>query len=220
MKNRAIRAMDIFLFLVLVFCGTLQAQDANSNRAGYDDPAAAVMSASVQLEGPAKGTKVDATYIIGNDDVLSIYVWKEPDLSKDVTVRTDGRISLPLVGELQATGRTPPELELDIAARLKSYITDPEVTVIVKEIKSKNFNILGQVNKPGSFPLTSGMTIIDAIATAGGFRDFAKRKSIYVLRENSVGGHSRIPFNYEKFIKGKSPSQNIQLMPHDTIVVP
>jgi len=129
-------------------------------------------------------------------------------------------VSLPLVGELQAAGRTPLELEQEISNRLKDYITQPEVTVIVQQINSEKFNILGQINKPGSYPLSAATTVLDAIANAGGFRDFAKQKSIYILRENPAGGETRIAFNYKEVIKGKNPQQNIKLEPRDTIVVP
>jgi len=162
----------------------------------------------------------DDSFVIGNDDVLAINVWKEPDISRSIPVRSDGKISLPLVGEVQATGRTPLKLEQDIAAKLKSYIEEPEVTVIVQQINSQKFNILGQVTKPGSYPLTNSPTVLDAIALAGGFRDFAKQKAIYVLRQNSDGSQARIPFNYKAVVKGKNPGQNIKLQPHDTIVVP
>lgn len=162
----------------------------------------------------------DASFVIGNDDVLSINVWKEPDISRSIPVRSDGRISLPLVGELQATGRTPLQLEDDIAGKLRNYIADPEVTVMVQEIRSQKFNILGQVAKPGSYSLELATTVLDAIAAAGGFRDFANQKGIYILRQNPGGGESRIPFNYKNVIKGKSPQQNIKLEPRDTIVVP
>src|SRR5205085_3342962 len=124
----------------------------------------------------------DDTFVIGNDDVLAVNVWKEPEISRSVPVRSDGKISLPLVGEVQASGQTPKQLEVQIAARLQSYISEPDVTVIVQEIKSQRFNILGQVTRPGSYLLTNSMTILDAIAISGGFRDFAKQKSIYVLR--------------------------------------
>jgi polysaccharide export outer membrane protein len=160
------------------------------------------------------------SFVIGNDDVLAIHVWKEPDVSRSVPVRSDGKISLPLAGEIQAAGKTPLQLESDIAAKLKDYVSDPEVTVIVQEIKSQKFNLLGQVAKPGSYSLTQAATVLDAIALAGGFRDFAKQKSIYILRQNPGGGESRIPFNYKDVIKGKNSSQNIRLQPRDTIVVP
>lgn len=162
----------------------------------------------------------DDTYVIGNDDVLAINVWKEPDISRSVPVRSDGKISLPLVGEVQAAGRTPLKLEQDIAVRLKSYISEPEVTVIVQQINSQKFNILGMVSKPGSYPLTNSPTVLDAIAIAGGFRDFAKQKSIYILRQNPDGTQTRIPFNYKEVVKSQNAAQNIKLQPRDTIVVP
>jgi polysaccharide biosynthesis/export protein len=172
-------------------------------------------------EPPATAAKAhDASYVIGNADVLAITVWKEPDVSRSVPVRPDGRISLPLVGEIQATGRTPLQLEEEITAKLQTYINKPEVTVIVQEINSEKFNVLGRVLKPGSYPLSGSVTVLDAIAAAGGFQDFAKQKSIYILRSNPAGGQSRMTFNYKDVIKGKHPEQNIKLEPSDTIVVP
>jgi polysaccharide biosynthesis/export protein len=181
-------------------------------------PQAAV--ALAQPTAPAAGQPHDDSFVIGNDDVLSINVWKEPDVSRSIPVRSDGRISLPLAGEVQAAGRTPLQLEKDITTRLRSYISEPEVTVMVQQINSEKFNILGQVTKPGSYSLTRGTTVLDAIAAAGGFRDFAKQKGIYILRQSSTGGDSRIAFNYKDVIKGKHPEQNIKLEPRDTIVVP
>jgi polysaccharide export outer membrane protein len=162
----------------------------------------------------------DDSFVIGNDDVLAINVWKEPDVSKSVPVRSDGKISLPLVGEVQAAGRTPLKLEQEIAAKLKSYIEEPEVTVIVQQINSQKFNILGMVNHAGSFPISNSATVLDAIALAGGFKDFAKQKAIYVLRQNPDGTQTRLPFNYKDVVKGKNTAQNIKLQPRDTIVVP
>jgi polysaccharide biosynthesis/export protein len=162
----------------------------------------------------------DNAYVIGIDDVLAISVWKEPEVSKTVPVRSDGKISLPLAGEVQASGLTPRQLEQELSTKLKSYISDPQVTVIVEEIKSQKFNILGQVVRPGSYPLANSPTVLDAIAIAGGFRDFAKQKSIYVLRQNPDGTELRIPFNYKEVIKGHNSAQNIKLQANDTIVVP
>jgi polysaccharide export outer membrane protein len=162
----------------------------------------------------------DNSFVIGNDDVLAINVWKEPDVSRSIPVRSDGKISLPLVGEVQATGRTPLKLEEEIAARLKNYIAEPEVTVIVQQINSQKFNILGMVNKPGSYVISNSATVLDAIALAGGFRDFAKQKSIYILRQDADGSQTRLPFNYKEVVKGKNSGQNIKLQPRDTIVVP
>ena len=162
----------------------------------------------------------DDNFVIGMDDVLAINVWKEAEISRSVPVRSDGRISLPLAGEVQAAGQTPRQLEVEIAKRLQNYISEPEVTVIVQQINSQKFNILGQVVKPGSYPLTNSLTILDAIALAGGFRDFAKKKSIYILRQGPGGGQSRVPFNYKNVIKGKDADQNVKLEPRDTVVVP
>jgi polysaccharide export outer membrane protein len=162
----------------------------------------------------------DDSFVIGNDDVLAINVWKEPDVSRSIPVRSDGRISLPLAGEIQASGRTPLALEREIADKLKSFISEPEVTVMVQQINSQKFNILGQVTKPGAYSLTNSATVLDAIALAGGFRDFAKKKSVYVLRQNADGTQTRIPFNYKEVLKGENPAQNIKLQPRDTIVVP
>jgi polysaccharide biosynthesis/export protein len=163
----------------------------------------------------------DNSFVIGNDDILTINVWKEPDVSqKAIPVRSDGKISLPLAGEVQAAGRTPLGLEQDIAARLKSYIADAEVTVMVQQINSQKYNVLGQVSKPGAYPLNNSQTVLDAIAIAGGFRDFAKQKSIYILRQNPDGSQTRLPFNYKNVVKGQDTGQNIKLQPRDTIVVP
>ena len=162
----------------------------------------------------------DDSFVIGNDDVLAINVWKEPDISRSIPVRSDGKISLPLVGEVQAAGRTPLKLEVEIASRLKNYISEPEVTVIVQQINSQKFNILGQVNRPGTYVIANSPTVLDAIALAGGFRDFAKQKSIYVLRQNADGSQTRILFNYKEVVKGQNPAQNIKVQPRDTIVIP
>jgi polysaccharide export outer membrane protein len=158
--------------------------------------------------------------VIGADDVLAVNVWKEPDVSRSVPVRSDGKISLPLVGELTAGGQTPLQLEQEITKRLASYISEPEVTVIVQDSKSQRINILGMVARPGTYMLTGSATILDAIAMAGGFRDFAKQKQIYVLRTNADGTEKRLAFNYKDVIKGKNPEQNVRLLPRDTVVVP
>ena len=160
------------------------------------------------------------TYIIGAEDILSINVWKEPEMSRVVPVRPDGMISLPLLGEIKAQGLTPIQLEEQISTPLKKFMSDPEVTVIVNEVHSLTFNIVGQVQKPGYYPLTRRMTVLDAIAMAGGMRDFAKQKKIYVLRTSADGKQVRLPFNYKQVIKGQNQSQNIELQPRDTLVVP
>jgi len=191
----------------------------HTNTATNGDLAANVNASTVPSDRPSP-KKHDNNYVIGVDDVLAINVWKEPDVSKTVPVRSDGKISLPLAGEIQASGETPLQLEQELTAKLRGYISEPEVTVIVEQIKSQKFNVLGQVTRPGSYPLSNSPTVLDAIALAGGFRDFAKQKAIYVLRHNPDGSESRLHFNYKDVIKGKNADQNVKLESNDTIVVP
>jgi polysaccharide biosynthesis/export protein len=208
MRNKTVHTIGLG-FILVASSGPLWAQVA-------EPPPQTGLASLVQ----ATKKPHDASFVIGNDDLLAINVWKEPDISRSIPVRSDGRISLPLVGEVQATGRTPLQLEEDIASRLRSYIAEPEVTVMVQEIHSQKFNILGQVAKPGSYPLELATTVLDAIAAAGGFKDFANQRHVYILRQNPGGGESRIAFNYKNVIKGKNLQQNIKLEPRDTIVVP
>jgi len=160
------------------------------------------------------------SYVIGAEDQLSINVWKEPEMSKTIPVRPDGMISLPLLGDIKAAGYTPLQLQDQITTQLKKLISDPQVTVIVTEVHSLTFNVVGEVQKPGYYPLTRRMTVLDAIALSGGFKDFAKTKKIYILRTAADGKQVRLPFNYKDVIKGKNAQQNIELQPRDTVVVP
>jgi polysaccharide biosynthesis/export protein len=204
-------------FLLIVLSGSLLGQVPTPGQANRGLPAATAATSPAHPRAPSDNKPGDDSFVIGNDDVLAINVWKEPDFSRSIQVRSDGKISLPLLGEVQAAGRTPLQLKEDITTRLLSYITKPEVTVMVEQINSKKFNILGQVAKPGSYSLALAPTVVDAIAIAGGPRDFAKQKSIYILRQNP-GGQTRIVFNYKDFLKGKI--QNVKLEPRDTVVVP
>jgi polysaccharide export outer membrane protein len=159
-------------------------------------------------------------YVIGPEDVLAVNVWKEPEISRSVPVRPDGMISIPLIGELGASGRTPAQLRSDIRQKLSRYLSNPEVTVIVQEAKSQKFNIVGEIEHPGCYNLSKPMTVLDAIALAGGFRDFARTTKIYVLRVNTQGESTRLPFNYKKVIQGKNTAENVRLEARDTVVVP
>ncbi len=159
-------------------------------------------------------------YVIGADDTLAINVWKEPDLCRTVPVRPDGRITLPLIGDIQASGKTPRKLQEEIQQSLMAFVAVPEVTVIVQEVKSLKFNIVGEIVKPGTYPLTESTTVLDAIAQAGGLGEFAKSNSIYVLRIRPDGSSERLPFRYKQVLKGSNLSQNVQLQAHDTVVVP
>jgi len=159
-------------------------------------------------------------YVIGAEDILSIVVWKEPDFTRTVPVRPDGMISIPLAGDIKAAGLTVSQLQENLKKQLTAFVANPEVTVSVQEFRSKKFNIVGQVNKPGAYPLTGRMTILDAIALAGGFKDFAKSKKVYVLRTSADGKQIRLPFNYNEVIKGNQMNTNIDLESRDTVVVP
>jgi polysaccharide biosynthesis/export protein len=207
------------LLLCAVLPSGLAAQTATGSGTPQANAPAKTDTASHAAADPS-GKAHDDTFVIGNDDVLAINVWNEKEISRSVPVRSDGRISLPLVGEVQAAGQTPLKLELEIAAKLKSFISEPEVTVIVQQINSQKFNILGMVNKPGSYVISNSATVLDAIALAGGFRDFAKQKNVYVLRQNADGTQVRLPFNYKDVVKGKNAEQNVKLQPRDTIFVP
>jgi polysaccharide export outer membrane protein len=205
------------LALCALLCTSLAAQNSPGGEAG---PAGPPAKTADHADAPAAASKPhDDTFVIGNDDVLAINVWKEPDISRSIPVRSDGKISLPLVGEVQAAGQTPAALEKEIAGKLKNYISEPEVTVIVQQVNSQKFNILGQVVRPGAYVIANSPTVLDAIALAGGFRDFAKQKSIYVLRQGPTG-EARLPFNYKDVIQGKNMAQNVKLQPRDTIIVP
>lgn len=219
-KDWTRRALQICIALSVALCAGLQSRAAAFQQNDAAATTNAATDSSDQANSPAANVQPDGTFIIGADDVLAINVWKETELTRVVPVRSDGKISLPLIGDIQAAGRTPMELQEDIAAKLKGYITDPQVTVIVQQILSQKFNILGQISKPGTYVLSAGTTIVDAIALAGGFKDFAKRKGVYILRMNSAGKEERFNFNYDKFLKEKNTAQNIKLKPHDTIVVP
>lgn len=216
-RARAFRGLQIIALLVSVSVGLFAQSDQPSG------PPAPTVDSSKNAGDHGAATKKatsDDSYVIGADDVLAISVWKEPDVSRSVPVRSDGKISLPLIGELQAGGQTPRQLEQEIAKRLQSYISEPEVTVIVQDAKSQRINILGMVARPGSYLLAGSTTVLDAIAMAGGFKDFAKQKAIYVLRTGEDGAQKRLPFNYKEVIKGKSPEQNVRLLPRDTVVIP
>jgi polysaccharide export outer membrane protein len=155
------------------------------------------------------------SYIVGAEDRLRIRVWREPDVSGDVIVRPDGKITLPLIGELLASGKTPAALSATVAEKLGEFLNRPEVMVQVVSIRSKKYYITGQVNRTGAFPLVVPTTVLEALSGAGGFQQWAKRKKIAVLR-----GNERYKFNYNEVIQGKKMGQNIYLENGDHIIVP
>ncbi len=159
-----------------------------------------------------------ADYVIGADDTLHVSVWKEPDLTATLPVRPDGKISLPLLNDVPAAGLTPMQLAASITEKLKKYISDPRVTVVVTAMNSRRIFVTGEVNHPGAVPLLPGMTVLQALSSAG-FTQFANVKAIYLLRTEN-GRQVKLPFNYKDVVKGNHPEQNIMLKPSDTIVVP
>jgi polysaccharide biosynthesis/export protein len=165
---------------------------------------------------PAPETPAD--YVIGADDTLHISVWKEPDITATLPVRSDGKISLPLLNDVPAAGLTPEQLGASITEKLKKYIADPRVTVVVTAMNSRRIFVTGEVTHTGAMPLLPHMTVLQALSSAG-FTQFANLKRIYLLRTEN-GRQVKIPFNYKEVVKGDHPEQNILLRPGDTVVVP
>jgi polysaccharide export outer membrane protein len=167
---------------------------------------------------PAALPQVSPSYVIGPADNLFVSVWKEPDLTNSLPVRADGMISMPLLNDVQAAGLTPMQLSASITEKLKKFISDPHVTVVVTQMNSQRIYITGEVSRSGAVNLLPDMTVLQALSGAG-FSQFANTKGIYVLR-NENGTQKRYPVNYKKLVKGQAPEQNILLKPGDTIVVP
>jgi polysaccharide export outer membrane protein len=175
-------------------------------------------------KGQATATAVqnvgeDLAYKIGPQDVLKIDVWKEEQLTRTVPVRPDGKITLPLLNDVQAVGLTPMELAGVIGEQLKKYINNPQVTVSVTEINSRRVYVTGEITKAGAYALLPHMTVLQALSSSGGFTQFARVKNIYVLRTEN-GKQIKMPFNYKEAVSGKNAGQNIELLPGDVIVVP
>ena len=203
----------LFAVSVLVLSAAVWAQSGAKENLAGDHQAGATVA------GTPAAAASDQNYVIGPEDVLSVNVWKETEVSVSQPVRPDGRISIPLIHDIQAAGLTPMALAADIREKLKKYIADPQVTVVVTAINSKRVYLLGEIARPGAYPLLPDQTVLQAIANGGGFSQFASLNKIYVLR-NEGGKQTKLPFNYRQVIKGDKPEENIMLQPGDTIVVP
>jgi polysaccharide biosynthesis/export protein len=189
-------------------------QNSQQNPPGQTAPAQPNQAPPQQQQGP--GAPVDSNaYKVGPADVLNIRVWNEAEFSGPVTVHDDGMITLPLVGDLPAGGKTPNEIQQIVAKALTKYVVKPLVTITVQTVESKKYYMDGLIARPGEYLLVTPTTILEAISKAGGLQEFGNGKKIYVLR-----GNQRIPFNYKEVIHGKNLDQNIQLQPGDHIVVP
>jgi polysaccharide export outer membrane protein len=195
-----------FVVTLALLCGSARAQDAQPG-----GPAPAAESAA----RPA--VDLPAGFVIGPEDVLSIVFWRDKDMSSQVTVRPDGKITLPLLNEVQAAGLTPADLRARLTTESKRFFENPNVTVVVSQINSRKVFITGQVAKPGPYPLTAPTTVLQLISMAGGLKDFADSKNIMIVRRDE-GQTSSFPFNYKEI--SKNLRQNIELKPGDTVVVP
>jgi polysaccharide biosynthesis/export protein len=188
-------------------------------RADQKDTEQRVADARSSAGASVHAATTDPDYRIGPQDVITINVWKEPDISRVIPVRPDGKISIPLLNDVVAGGLTPMQLANVITEGLKKYINGPQVTVIITEINSRRVYVLGQVGRPGAFPLLPNMTVLQLLSSCGGFTEFANSKKIYILR--AVGDKQvKIFFNYKDVVSGRKPGDNIALEPGDTLVVP
>jgi polysaccharide export outer membrane protein len=209
-----------------VFCFVLAAGTitASAQSGGPKDPNTALLSGgpttyvASSADGRTKTADLVSQYTVGVADVLHVNVWKNTDLSQTVTVGPDGFVSLPLLGDVKVADMTTNQLSTLLTSRLTAYMVNPDVTVSVVEIHSRQVYLMGQVTKPGGFPLIGPMTVLQLIAQAGGLTPFAKRKSIYILR--TANGHTeKLPFNYSDAVRGKG-NDNVGLQPGDTVFVP
>ena len=207
-------ALTLLLLAVTAIGGWAQDDRQNGGDENVDTTAATNnQKTSTPLPPPPP-----VPYVIGIDDILHIAVWKEPDLTTTLPVRSDGMISLPLLNDVRAAGLTPMQLAALLTQKLKKYVAVPNVTVVVTQTNSQRIYVIGEVLRTGPMSLVHNMTALQALATAG-FTQFANTKGIYVLR-NEGGHEKRLPFNYKQVIKGEAAAQNIFLQPGDTIVVP
>jgi len=209
--------------LLLVLTGTLAAQTTTNDnrRSAPNQPIAPINPGPTTPAGTpptpdSPGVAVDThKYVIGAEDVLGILVWRENDISRVVVVRPDGKISLPMIGEVQAAGLTPEQLGNNLVQAFTKYINNPEVLVSVQQVNSKKYYIDGEVGRPGEYRLITPTTVLEALSEAGGFRDFANTKKIRILR-----GNKTLKFNYKDVSHGKNMDENIYVENGDHIIVP
>jgi polysaccharide biosynthesis/export protein len=209
--NQHIRQSAFILAVTVALCSLATAQQEVA-KAGES-----IVGRDVKGSAPPK-TVEQPEYIVGEGDVLHINVWKETEISQTVVVRPDGNISLPLVNEISVSGLSPRQIQQLLTEKLKSILTNPQITVSVAEVRSKMVYITGEVGKPGAYSVASPLNVLQLIARAGGLNEFANRKNIYILR--GPDKKNRLHFNYKEVVKGKNSQQNIILQPGDTVVVP
>jgi len=214
------RSICLTLTFFLAAGASAQQSEKDKTTAGATKPAdtkPAEKQAAPAPSASAVPATTDPNYVIGAEDVIDISVWNEAQISRSVPVRPDGKISLPLLGDVQAAGLTPTQLGTQITEGLKKFSKDPQVTVIVTAVNSRRYYVTGEVARAGTYPMLPEMTVLQALASSGGFTVFARRSKIYILRTTN-GKQERVPFDYDKVLKGKMP--DVVLRPGDTIVIP
>lgn len=169
--------------------------------------------------GADQSTEVGKDYLIGVGDVLEVQVWQEPELSRTVTVRLDGKVSLPLVGDIDAAGQSTGNLDRLLEKRFSDLVTEPSVSVMLVESRSRRYYVVGQVGQPGEFAIDYPLTLLQVIARSGGFQEWAKKDEIKIIRRQD-GREEFFTFNYDSFVKGKDLDQNLLIVPGDTVIVP
>lgn len=204
--------------LMVMAAGCLVAAASFAQTASAPRGASAAPPAAAAAAAPA-GVATPPGYVIGPDDLLSVVFWREKDMSADVAVRPDGKISLPLINDIQAAGLTPEQLRLNVTEAANKLVEEPTVTVVVKTINSRKVFITGQVGKPGPYPLGGPTTVLQLIATAGGLQEYADSKKIVIVHTEN-GQSKTYPFNYNEVVEGKNLKQNVELKPGDTVIVP
>ena len=211
------RPLKILIFTFLLFNFNLAYIIDSSNSINPINQAA--WAQSPKKRPGTRSVETPENYVIGLGDMLEIFVWRNEQLSRDVIVRPDGKISLPLIQDIQAEGLTVLQLRDEITRRFDKHVNVPKVTIIVSQINSYKVNVLGRVMRPGVYPITGNTTLLEAISMAGGFSEWANKRKITVITHQG-GKEKKIRVNYKKIASGKDPSQNIILKRGDTIIVP
>jgi polysaccharide export outer membrane protein len=207
------------LVVAAIAPATTWAQAAQAPNAKPAPGVAAPPPATLPAGVPATVLAAIPDYVIGAEDVLSIVFWRDKDMSTEVAVRPDGKITVPLLNDVHAAGLTPAQLKDLLVEESKKYVEDPNVSVVVKQINSRKVFITGEINKPGPYPLMAPTTVLQLIVIAGGLREYAHSDNVSIMRTEN-GRSTSYRFNYMEFVKNKNLRQNIELKPGDTIIVP
>ena len=216
--QQSVMALSV-IALLAVIAEPIFSQAQTSQQPTQTTQTATARPPAERPEGVNPPVKMGKDYVIGPDDVLDMNVWKEQELTRSLQVRPDGKISMPLLGDVQAAGLTPGQLAQNVTDRLKKYLTAPQVTVILTQINSQRVYVMGEVTRPGAYPVLPGMTILQAISSAGGLTPFANGKKIFLMRdENHI--QTKYPFSYKEVLDGRKAEENLPVKAGDTIVVP